>query len=66
MNSDINTSTRTQIKEYVKTLDVIVQRLYEEVEIAYMLTLHDTMSDEFQIVAKIRDVFLSQLKLHQK
>lgn len=66
MNSDINTSTRTQIKEYVKTLDVIVQRLYEEVEIAYLLTMQDTGSDEFQIVARIRDVFLSQLKLRQK
>jgi hypothetical protein len=56
--------TRDQIEEYVKTLDDVVQNLYKQVEVAYLLTLHDTLSDEFQIVATMRDVFTSQLASH--
>lgn len=56
--------TRTQINEYVKTLDDVVQKLYNQTEIAYFLTLHDTLSDEFQIVANILDVFSAQTETH--
>jgi len=56
--------TRTQINEYVKTLDDVLQKLYKQVETAYLLTLHDTSSDEFQIVANMRDVFSAQAEAH--
>ena len=52
--------TQTQIKEYIKTLNDDLQKLYWQVETAYLLTLHDTLSDEFQIVASILDVFSVQ------
>lgn len=59
-NSKRSAATRTQINEYVKTLDDVLQKLYKQVETAYLLTLHDTSSDEFQIVANMRDVFSVQ------
>lgn len=56
--------TKTEIEKYVKTMDDVIQRLYRQVEEAYLLTLHDTSSDEFQIVANMRDVFSAQTEAH--
>ena len=56
--------TKTEIEKYVKTLDDVIQRLYREVEDTYLQTLHDTLSDEFQIVANMRDVFSAQTEAH--
>lgn len=52
--------TRPEIEKYVESLDGVVQRLYRQVEVAYLLTAHDTLSDEFQICASIRDVFAAR------
>lgn len=58
--------TKTQIENYVKSLDSVVQELYRQVENAYLQTLHDTQSDEFQIVASILDVFSNKAENAQK
>ena len=42
--------TKTQIKEYLNWLEDdygVVKQLYQKAEEAYLLTLHNTLSDEF-------------------
>lgn len=39
------------------TLPDYLKRLYNDLEIAFHLTAHDTLSDEFQLVAQLQDVF---------
>ena len=58
--------TQTQINEYVKTLDRVIQDLHRSINTAYLLTLHDTLSDEFQIVANLLDVFSAQTDIYRK
>ena len=52
--------TKTEIERYLAWLDDphnVVKGLYKQAKDAYLLTLHDTLEDEFQIVADILDVF---------
>ena len=59
--------TKTQIKEYLNWLEEdygVVKQLYQKAEEAYLLTLHNTLSDEFQIVASILDVFSEKTEAH--
>jgi len=56
--------TQTQINEYVKTLDDVIQELHRSINTAYYLTSHDTLSDEFQIVADMLDVFSAKTSTH--
>ena len=52
--------TKTQIKEYLNWLPDdfdLIKKLYQQTEEAYLILAEDTLSDEFQIVANILDVF---------
>ena len=50
--------TRTDIENYVKTLEnKQVQSIYNQIYDLYISLIEDTLSDEFQIVCELHDVF---------
>ena len=59
--------TREEIKNYLNWLGDpygVVKSLYKQTQDAYLLTLHDTLEDEFQIVADIDEVFSKWTEKH--
>ena len=49
--------TRDKLLSYVSTLTPELQSLFKSAEDAMVMTQHDTLADDFQISAKVLEVF---------
>jgi hypothetical protein len=57
--------TRAEMAKYVGTLDTQVQHIYQQAD-DLLLTLADTLEDDFQIVADILDIFQAYARRRQE